>query len=197
MKFINASNNILKSIYSDNVRTFTTHRGLVVLSSIRWMDFSRNQLSSLDAWILLLAQACDGCVVDFSCNNISTYANLHMSITKRRFDDKSSPYSITLDLKGNYIRNINKMIKGWKFKNPDQLWGFLKNKYERPFKIILESLTCDCRDFAFKLYDKQDDYNLDLTQAICSAPPNLRNRSFSSISINDMWCDITDKLQLY
>ena len=119
-----------------------------------------------------------------------------MSITKRRFEDNSSPYSITLDLNGNYIRSIYKMIKGWKFKNSDQLWGFLKNKYERPFRIILESLTCDCQDFAVKLYNKQDDYNLDLTQAICSAPPNLRNRSFSSISIYDMVCDITNNCPL-
>ena len=197
LKFFNASNNVLKSINSEyldinpaNLDRF--HPAFSLLVYIRWMDFSRNQLSSLDAWILLLAQTCYGCVIDFSYNNITYFTNIHRTYLGRYFYDKELPYSITVDLKGNNIRYVTDIVEGWNFENPVQFWGSFRNKYKRPFILSLNSLTCDCRDFAVKLYITQDDYNLDLTQAICSDPANLRNKSISSLSIDDMVCNVKD-----
>ena len=192
IKYINASSNILKSMNYDQTtpsNAFSSHPSFNSLSYIRWMDISRNQLSILDAWILLIAQTCDGCVVDFSYNNITNFTKLHRPSTGRNFNNES-PHSITLHLEGNNISHITDMVKGWNLKNPHQILRFVKNKYTRPFILILDSLTCDCQDFEVKKYMiKHDYYNLDLTQAICSAPSNLRNKSFSSLSIDDMVCD--------
>ena len=201
MKYINASSNGLKYINSDYLdidrNTFTNKNPeLPLLAFIRWMDISRNQLSTLDTWIFLLAQICDGCVVDFSYNNITNFTNIKRSFRRVTFDDEIYPYSITLNLTGNNIGHITDMVEGWNFTKFDQFVGFVKNKYARPFIIILDSLTCDCRDFGLKQYmtdalqKASKHYNLDLTQAICSAPTNLRNKSLSSISINDMVCVI-------
>ena len=197
MKYINVSNNVLKSILYDRTTTinivFSTDPKFSSMRYIRWMDFSRNQLSTLDSWILLLAQICNGCVVDFSYNNITTFTSSGRgSFMGRKFRNKKYPYSITIDLKGNIITHITDMVERWKFENnTDHLLGFVKQKYTRPFKIILDSLTCDCRDFGVKKYmTEHENYNLDLTQAICSAPTNLRNKSLSSIPINDMVCNI-------
>ena len=197
LKFVNASNNVLKSINSDYLNINRVNLGIFdpafrLLVNIQWIDFSRNQLSSLDAWILLLAQRCGGCVVNFSYNNIKKFTDIHRTYLGPYFYDSSLPYSITLDLKENNIRYVADIVEGWNFENPVQFWGSFKNKYEHPFIVRLNSLTCDCRDFAVKQYITQDDYNLDLTQAICSAPANLRNRSISALSIHDMVCSVTN-----
>ena len=197
LKYANASNNVLKSINSEYLNISPDnldiiHPAFQLWRYIRFIDFSRNQLSSLDAWILLLAQTCDGCVVDFSYNNIEYFTNNHRTYLGRYFYDINRPYSITLDLKENNIRYVTDIVEGWNFENPVQFWGSFKNKYKRLFILSLNSLTCDCRDFAVKLYITQDDYNLDLTQAICSVPANLRNKSISSLSIDDMVCRVTD-----
>ena len=190
MKYINSDFLNTDLAYVWMMDTFGT-TNFRLFPHIRWLDISKNQLTTLDTWIFLLAQICDGCLVDFSYNNITHFTNLPRDPFWSSFDHESHPYSITLDLKRNNITHITDMVNGWNFKRISDFSRFVKNKYIRPFSIILDSLTCDCRDFEVKQNIAEHDYyNLDLTQAICSAPTNLRNKSLSSLHIDDMVCDI-------
>ena len=157
------------------------------------MDFSYNQISSVDTWLLVLAKYCYNCTIDLSYNRITNFTNFRRSSFDEHFYENINPHSIALDLKGNDIRHITDMIKGWNFKNATQFFGVVQNNYKQQFVISINSLVCDCGDFAVKQYHNElKKNNLDLTQAICSNETDLRITSISEISIDEMLCYVKD-----
>ena len=194
IKYINISHNVIR-ILNFRIGVVNTidpaDPGNNLNVYIRWMDFSYNQITRVDAWLLVLAQFCNGCTVDLSYNRISYFAEFF----GEKFYDNVKPYNIILDLKENNIRHITDMTKGLNFKQPAKFCCDDKNKFQQPFAITIyiDSLVCDCGDFTAKLYNVQYYFNLDLTQVICSAPTNLRNTSFTAISIDYMVCNVEEE----
>ena len=198
LKHINISHNALKLVdFKVNLDIFLSFRNSqkvtlqnVMLSSIRVIDLSYNQISSVNWWLFMLAKYCYSCTIDLSHNQITNFTNFYSNILDKDFFENTNPHSIVIDLKGNHIRHITDMIEGWNFKNAAQLWDVEKNNNKQQFVISIDTLICDCGDFEVKQYYTPSNINLDLTQAICSAPTYLMNVSFPAISIDDMVCDI-------
>ena len=194
LKHINISHNALAFVdFSLNSFSIGNLFDIDFLLQQRLMDFSYNQISSVDAWLLVLAKYCYNCTIDLSYNQITNFTNIHRSIFGEHFYDNINPHNIVMDLKGNGIRHITDMIKGWNFKNATRFFGFIQNNYKQQFGISIDSLVCDCGDFAVKqYYNELKGLNLDMTQAICSNKTDLRKTSISSISIDDMVCHIEE-----
>ena len=196
IKYINVSHNVLQ-ILNFQITVVNTidpadpGNNLNVYIYVGWILVTIRSPCRVEAWLLVLAQFCNGCAVDLSHNRITYFAEFF----GEKFYDNVKPYNIILDLKGNNIRHITDMTKGLNFKQPAKFCCDDKNKFQQPFAITIytDSLVCDCGDFTAKQYNVQYYFNLDLTQAICSAPTNLRNSSFAAISIDDMVCNVKDE----
>ena len=187
---VNVSHNGLLRLNIEHLR-LCLHILRNTVSKIQWMDFSHNEISTVDLWLLEIANHCYGCYIDLSYNRIKHFvisdAFLAMSPHFEK-DNLFHPASITLDLKGNDIIHIIDM-DGWGFGHKNALWGALLKTNKQPI-VLIDSLVCDCRDYAVKKYNMQNDFSMDLTQVICSSPTKLINVNLAAISIDDMVCDI-------
>ena len=192
LKHINISHNALTFVdFSLNSIVNGNPFNIDSILQERLMDFSHNQISSVDAWLLVLAKYCYNSTIDLSYNRITNFTNFRRSSFDEKFYENINPHSIALDLKGNDIRHITDMIKGWNFKNATQFFGVVQSNYKQQFVISIDSLVCDCGDFAVKkYYNEIKNFNLDLTQAICSNETDLRKTSLSAISIDEMLCHV-------
>ena len=189
LKHFNVSHNALESVdFSFDLNNIISN----YILQQRLIDFSYNQISSVDTWWQVLAKFCYSCTFNLSHNRITHGTSFYTNTLDTDLHEDSKSHSIVIDLKKNPVRHIIDMIKGWNFRKLSQFWDFLKNSKMQPFVISMDSLVCDCEDFAVKqdYNNKLNNFNLDLTQAICSAPTNLRNTSLSAISIDEMLCHV-------
>ena len=189
----NLSHNALLSLNIDFDRSYSHNPRYTVAPKIQRMDFSHNEISTVDLLLILeLANHCYGCHIDLSYNRIKYFTISDVFDAEPYYKENNlfDTARITLDLKGNNISHIVDIIYEY-FGNHNAEWGALIKMNKQPI-LLIDSLVCDCRDYPVKKYNMLNDFSMDLTHVICSSPTKLRNVSLSTISIDDMVCDIED-----
>ena len=167
--------------------------GWTSFQNLRKLDLSKNQLASLDIWPLFIGQFCHECLVDLSDNNITTFNNSFHDDIDPIFSDVDTSFGMTLNLAGNDVSHISDMMVVWNFNKETEIFSSIENLFRNSFKLIMNSLKCDCIDSnAIDLIQKKK-YNLDVSLVTCSNSSNLKDKTISEVSIDALVCKVENQ----
>ena len=186
---LDLSNNFMKVINFKSQLSF----GWTWFQNLRKLDLSKNQLASLDIWPLFIGQFCHECLVDLRDNNITAFTNSFYDDIDPIFSDVVTPFGMTLNLAGNDVSHISDMMDKWHFNKESTIFNAIENHFRNSFKLIMNSLKCDCIDSqAIDLIQKKT-YNLDASLVTCSKSSNVKDKTVYKVPIDALVCKVEDQ----
>nr|UCK81512.1 Toll-like receptor 13 [Arenicola marina] len=172
---------------NDNSITEISPHAFTDFNAVTKIDLMHNQLRTLDVWPLHFVATIpsNDAVMNVSGNWISNFTN-HLDWT---FDcSMLKKVAGKIDLSHNNISHVTDFIVGWRF---DGFEGFHCLISKPKVQLLLEhnDLFCDCVDFLFYKYVKDD---RELSGIQCTGPPRLQSQTVANVPLSDFVCEVQD-----
>ena len=160
------------------------------LTSLGFVNLDSNELTTLDPWPMIRAQAFPGCRVVLNRNRIRYFQN-PLNWT---FKCGSPSISLNLDLGFNKIQRLSDMANGWKFHRFVDILCAIQSKWWATWLLSLydNRFICDCREFKyfrFVMWVKETNY---LDSTYCAEPASLVNMRTTSVPLDRLLCGIDE-----
>ena len=186
LELLDLGYNILDKI---DPRVFSNKSDLISLS---YISFFNNQLTHLDPWPFVRAQAVPGCIVNLSKNRIKTFTNE----INWNFNCSMEVPNLKLSIDKNPIEHFSDILRGWNFKNFTDFICLFGNKKNSNFHITMRYIyfVCDCRDFLILRIIKAFKYVTIFEATQCNnINSSVEAVRFASVPLDNLECDIPDQ----
>ena len=160
------------------------------LKSLTKLDLSSNELTTLQPWPMIRAQAVPGFSVTFEFNKISIFRN----DLGWRFKCGEASIWLYLNLNRNRIQRLSDICDGWKFERFADVMCSITSSWYPTMHVTLydNAFICDCKEFKyfrFFWFVRQTSY---IDSAYCAEPKNLLNSRVTSVPLDSLLCGMNE-----